>query len=204
MGCPRSGAITYSRFATTPVMRQRGGSLYALSAVAYGGSWTVEGVRFNLRVRTWDLTAIVALARRARQQLAARKAGPVLDVRVPSAAARAATRLTLMISATVPYAQIRQTLESPDIRVTQIAAVTRTPAGAARDFRLHKSGEKWTVVERGLLPCPELSEQRRIQYGCVICMVDYVGTPMGRPFAIADRGCDTKLLPDDDPEVECG
>lgn len=68
--------------------------------------------------------------------------------------------------------------------------------GLAQVFRLHKSGEKWVAVERGLFPCSELSEQRGIQYGCVICMVDYVGTPMGRLFAVADRGCDTKLPPD--------
>lgn len=63
---------------------------------------------------------------------------------------------------------------------------------------------EWTAVGENMFSCTELQAQRRIEYGCVI-VDNYVGTPSGRPVAIADRAFDMKLPPDEDSEeVERG
>jgi hypothetical protein len=71
----------------------------------------------------------------------------------------------------------------------------------AQDLGMHRAADGWERVGLGgrLFDAAEISERRRIWYGCVI-MDKYVSTYIGRPLMIFEWDFDTTLPDEDDPE----
>ncbi|TRM66968.1 fungal-specific transcription factor domain-containing protein [Schizophyllum amplum] len=71
----------------------------------------------------------------------------------------------------------------------------------AQDLGMHRSADGWSRTRLGgkLFSEEELSERKRIWYGCVI-MDKYVSAYIGRPLGISERDFDTPLPSANDPE----
>ncbi|KAL1742298.1 fungal-specific transcription factor domain-containing protein [Schizophyllum fasciatum] len=71
----------------------------------------------------------------------------------------------------------------------------------AQDLGMHRSADGWSRTRLGgkLFSDEELSERKRIWYGCVI-MDKYVSAYIGRPLGIFERDFDTTLPSANDPE----
>ncbi|KAL1937062.1 hypothetical protein VTO73DRAFT_15144 [Trametes versicolor] len=189
-GCARSGVITHSRFAAVLVTHKCGGSSYVLSAAAYGASQAVECVRFNSRWRLGRRRLVLDLCSTYIYRSAAVCAPTGLSLTISATDRRRSSVghlrhfLLPRFSSQTHIAVLGPPEDDPRTAGDEYAknaknlSIVHTPragqipakhssAGTARSalaqvFRLHQSGEKWTVVKQGLFSYTKLSEQRRI------------------------------------------